>query len=109
MFSKKINKSEEYILLATRGCKVPEGKIALKKSLPLISPKASAKITSGKNLFKPGKKENKVLSQNIASVSSIPELKSITRLERPEKRSKSRVIISHLSCDKWKGKEEQKQ
>ena len=101
MFSKKFNKSEELIFLGPNFLKIPEGKLTLKKSLPVLSPKASSKITSVKNLHKPAKKENKMLSQNIVSMSSIPEIKSNHKIEAGgNKRSKSKVITSHLSGEK---------
>lgn len=46
MISKKINKSEELIFLGPNYLKITESKPAIKKSLPLVSPKASSKITS---------------------------------------------------------------
>jgi hypothetical protein len=46
MISKKINKSEELIFLGPNYLKITESKPAIKKSLPLVSPKGSSKITS---------------------------------------------------------------
>lgn len=98
MLARKTNKSEELIFLGPNGLKPSEGKIGMKKSLPIISPKASTKISSIKNIHKPTKKENKVIPSGLASVSSIPSINSYTKLDIGTRRSKSKLLISHLSC-----------
>ena len=64
MISKKINKSEELIFLGPNYLKITESKPSVKKSLPLVSPKGSSKITSVKLVHKTDKKDGDLSTHN---------------------------------------------